>query len=108
MVPTLTEIKPYLHEAISLADEIGVFATTEMIPFCFMEGYEKHVVEPALPDIEIRAIEYSENFREIKKLSRVKTEDCRLCKHYPVCEGVTNRYARYMGTSELSPIISNC
>ena len=104
MVPTLTEIRPHLHSAIDLANRNDVFATTEMIPFCFMQGYEKHIAEPNLPDIEIRAIEYSEDFNEMRKSSRIKAEKCKKCKKYMVCEGISRHYAKFKGTSELKPI----
>ena len=104
MVPSFTEAAPFIHSAIDVGKSRGVFVTTEMVPFCFMQGYEKHIAETSLPDIEIRALEFSENFRDAKKSSRVKAERCGKCRHNDICEGISRHYAKFKGTSELTPI----
>lgn len=104
MVPDIMDVVPYLHKAINLAESNKIFVTTEMIPLCLMKGYEEHLVEPTLPDIEIFSLVHRENFRQAKKLSRVKDDACKPCRKYLICEGISKHYTDFRGFPRLSPI----
>ena len=100
------EVSPYIHKAIDTLniEEINV----RYIPFCFMKGYEKHVVgyfqhiydvkdwNIAVYDHTINPEEYKEDrvkaLFDAAKRNRINTyikkKECLTCKWYFVCDGI--------------------
>lgn len=53
IVPTMTEVLPYLHRAIDEVEKNGINCNVEALPFCLMKGYEKNILEPKLLSTEV-------------------------------------------------------
>lgn len=105
IVSSLSEVKPHLKKAIDLAQKNGIYVTTEMIPFCFVPGNEKCVMEQYKKNMTINAPDYfDEDFDRTRLSSRVKGKQCKECKYNSMCEGVTENYAKIYGVSELKPV----
>lgn len=88
IVPTKTEIMPYIHAWLDVAKKAKVIARTEAIPFCFMKWYEYAVTEQYLMDSSVFDAEYEINSFENYRLTswKAKREECKECKMYNKCE----------------------
>ena len=107
VVPNFTQIKPYLHKALDLAEERGKTARVEAIPFCFMQSYEGHVSELYLPsNVEMRDIGrvYPDFVKKRKETGKKKAPSCRHCKYDLICEGPWKEYPEKQGFEELKPV----
>lgn len=108
MMPKKSEVIPYLKKGIDIAKKHGVFAMVEAVPFCFMQGYEKHVSELYIPQTRIeeqgRTIE-DFSVEKIKSKAKIKFEKCKMCKYYEICEGPWKEYPAHHGIEEFKPIL---
>jgi MoaA/NifB/PqqE/SkfB family radical SAM enzyme len=106
LVPRLSEASPFIQSALDYANNNGLILNVEAVPFCFMQGYEKHVVElhmareRVMVDPDGVDSEYNEHRKAHGKFKR---DDCSQCIYDPVCEGVWRNYEQIYGSSELSP-----
>lgn len=108
VIPSISETAPFVHKAIDFAKENNIFVTVEAIPFCLMQGYEKHILEPYLPSIELRDLNrFSPRFEEIRRtMGKIKGPQCRWCRYNLTCEGVWREYGERNGFDELKPVES--
>lgn len=108
IVPKFSEIQPYVHKAIEIGKEANIEVRVEAIPFCFMQGYEKHVSELYLPKyIELRDIGKTiKDFVTAKKIfGKRKSPLCKKCKYDLICEGPWKEYPKIYGFNELKPVL---
>lgn len=105
------EITPHIKEAIDgLVDDVEII-NVRYTPYCFMEGYEKHVCNYyqhiydiydwniAVYDGEIKPVDYKRDrhlaMHEAAKKNRMATyykkRECLDCKHYLICDGVEHK-----------------
>jgi|GEM_PF-630736 len=104
IVPKLSDVEPFLIEAITLAKNNKMNVTTEMMPFCFLQNHISIAAEYHPRDIQIAAPDYFESdFVKSQTSGKVKGNQCLLCKYADTCAGVMGGYARIFGTSELKP-----
>jgi len=105
LIVKMSKTIPYIFKCIKKANENNVWFVTEGIPFCLMKGYEKHVGELYIPNMEIRAPDYfTSDFDSHRRIGKVKEEKCNLCKKEKKCEGVWKNYVKIFGFSEFKPI----
>ncbi len=107
IVPTYSEIIPYLHKAIDIGIKSNTKVTAESIPFCFMQGYEKYMTELSMAPIREKLMPQTNiyNLNESrKKHVKIKGAICKNCKYYSVCEGIWTEYAKHRGFKELKPL----
>ncbi|MFH1510423.1 MAG: radical SAM protein [Candidatus Woesearchaeota archaeon] len=107
-IPSLTDATPFIKRTIDLRESIGIAEMIVMdVPFCFLQGYEKHINELNIPHMEIHAAnpEHStDDYNLRRKTNKVKPRQCRTCRHDAVCEGVWPEYAEIYGFEELVPV----
>ena len=112
IVPTLTELKPYVIPSIKQGLKHGIKHTYfRYLPLCYLgEEYiefaseiveknfmrEQHV-GPEFKDLEV------EKGREI--VGKTKGPQCKKCKLNNICEGIWKYYAEKRGTDELVPVL---
>lgn len=106
VVPTKTEIMPYIHKALDIAKSWWVRARTEAIPFCFMQWYEyaiteQYLIESSVFDEAYRVDSYT-NYRLYGWKS--KQEKCKQCKKFSICEWPWKEYPELFGWGEFIPI----
>lgn len=110
IVPTLTEIRPYIPKTIEVGKRCGIkHFVFRYFPLCYMLGYENQLSELVAKDIlqeqhigpEFKDLEVEENRA---KWGRVKGPQCKECKLNDKCEGIFKEYAERRGFSELKPI----
>jgi MoaA/NifB/PqqE/SkfB family radical SAM enzyme len=101
MIPTYTEVSPFIHKAIQATTKNIRVAN---IPFCFMQGYEKNVDSLGFQD----RIKLSPHGATEKRYSTgndcIKVEGCKRCIYDLVCPGCNIHYANIKGTNELNSI----
>lgn len=53
VVPRMSELAPFLHEAMRIGRDAGISCMVEAVPFCFMHGHEQFVSELFIPPTEL-------------------------------------------------------
>lgn len=107
VVPSYSELMPYVHEAVKLSKKLGIFVDFETIPFCFMQGYEKHTSDLKLPEeIELRDIDsITLDFATVRRnIAKKKFDFCKTCKYDLICEGPWIEYVQKRGSKEFKPV----
>lgn len=106
VIPKKSLIEPYVKAALDISTKYGARMMTEAIPYCFMNGYEKYVVEKYIPMTKIYDLDFTiENFTEVrKKYGKVKGKMCPACKYNDECEGPWREYPQLFGWSEFKAV----
>ncbi len=113
----LKELKKPLHELMTFCTSNNIRFTVEFVPFCFMQGFENHMLLSCdLETIKVANItdhcfrgDYFkvgtkiENSRRIKD-EYIRPEKCKTCRHYLFCPGLKDSYAEIFGTDEVEPL----
>ncbi len=113
--PRLSEVDPYLQEALRKTERSGMtftVATCGILPLCYLRGYEIYTInqQKAEKPENVKIIDSAkeENFilatKRFHEKTKVKTERCDLCLLNEMCSGIWNFYAEIHGTDELVPI----
>ena len=105
VVPRFSEAVPFIHQALDVARGTGIRTYTEAVPYCFMRGYEEHVVEGVIPPTWVEdgpmVIEDYTAYRWVE--GKAKGAPCEDCSLKRVCEGPWHEYPREFGWDEFSP-----
>lgn len=109
----ISEVAPYLKEALDYLEENNLWANVRYFPFCLLKGYEMHICnnpqvmfDPyewdygVYPKTEQRYLAYG---RELQKNINSCDDRCGVCGILNVCGGVNKNYAKLHGYSELEP-----
>ncbi|MBC8068023.1 MAG: radical SAM protein [Deltaproteobacteria bacterium] len=106
VVPRMSEIAGFVHEALALGRGAGVSCMAEAMPFCMMPGYEREVSELHIPPTEIVYDGYVVPDYGADRMARGKTrfEACASCRFEPICEGPWREYPAGMGEAEFVPV----
>jgi len=110
IVPTLTEITPYIGETISVGKKLNAgHLAIRYVPVCCVPGSIEDISEiksvktlkeqhvgPEFSDLEVE--------KGRAEVGRVKAPRCKFCQHNNVCEGVFKEYAERRGLDELVPV----
>jgi len=105
LLPTKTEIMPYLHEGLDIGLKAGLTMRVEAYPFCFLQGYEKCSSEIYAPYHDVRDVEgLRADFNEVRRRSKRKGPQCSECRFDLVCGGPWKEYTEKYGFGELKPV----
>ena len=106
IVPTKTEIIPYIHQWLDIAKKWWILARTEAIPFCFMKWYEYAVTEQYLVDSSVFDAEYEmDSYQTYRLLSwKSKRKECLDCIMNNKCEWPWSEYPDIFWWEEFIPI----
>lgn len=110
----VSEIAPYLREAIDILTNSGTMVNVRYFPFCTLKGYEKHFVDmsqvmfdPYEWDYGVtpKTVErYNQYGVELAKGTRAYADKCADCAiGGTVCYGINAVYLDTFGDSELQP-----
>lgn len=105
VVPRLSDAAPFVHRALDLVRAAGVRAFAEAIPFCFMRGYEDHVVEGWIPEtwVEDAPLVIEDYTAYRLREGKAHGPPCEACTFAGVCEGPWHEYPREYGWDEFVP-----
>ena len=111
LVPTYTEILPYLKKSIFLSKKLNLDISLEGIPFCLLKeikNFKDFIGEFRDGTGEIRegtALRRQFKIAEERKQNlRIKIRDCKKCVYDSLCEGPWKNYAKIYGFKEFKPI----
>lgn len=110
IVPTLTEIEPYIPKTIEVGKRCGIkHFVFRYFPLCYMLGYENQLSELVAKDIlqeQHIGPEFEDlNVEENRAMwGRVKGPECKECDIREKCEGIFKEYAERRGFKELRAI----
>lgn len=110
IVPTLTQLAPYVSPTIEVGRSKGVWHTFfRYLPLCYIfpnikyssELFERRVMrqEHVGPEFKDLSVE-----RGRIELGKTKGEQCKGCKYYRICEGLWKEYVEKRGVGELIPV----
>lgn len=107
IVPTKTEIMPYIKEWLDIARKWWIRVHTEAIPFCLMQWYEWAVWEQYLWEATVFDAEYEiDSFTDYRlNVWKVKSKNCIRCKMFSKCEWPWIEYYDLFWWNEFEPII---
>lgn len=86
---SMGEAMPYIKNTIETSIFNKVWIMTEKVPLCLMDGYEHHVSETYLQQINA---DYEQH------------ENCRKCVYQRICRGVTKDYLAVHGFDEFKTV----
>jgi cyclic pyranopterin phosphate synthase len=106
VVPKMTELAPYVREAMRIGREAGVACMAEAMPYCMMPGYERFVSELFIPPTEIVYDGFVVPDYKHDRMERGKTRfpQCATCRFEPMCEGPWREYPEHRGSEEFRPV----
>ncbi len=109
VVPTLTEIEPYLHETFSYCMANNIPFNVEGVPLCYMAEFKKKNAElqrmKKKPVFHWALKELREDTHNMHRFeNKMKSDRCAFCGMYSECPGVWKEYGELHGTEELYPI----
>ena len=100
-----SEAKPYIEEAINIAEQLGVVITFEGFPFCVLKGFEKYQVDWSAQRLKLlyRTIIIDDHNKFLTQMTRTFGKLCENCLKRDVCSGVYKEYANKQGWFEFHP-----
>lgn len=108
VMPTYSELKPILHELISVAKSKNVQIEFEAIPFCIIPNNMNLVGELKYFDGDTICTQVKEetfNWSEVRKSIKKKGSACSQCDMADFCEGPWSEYVEAFGFDEFNPIV---
>jgi MoaA/NifB/PqqE/SkfB family radical SAM enzyme len=108
VAPKKSEVILPLLKALVIAENKGIEAKTEGIPFCLMKGNEKYIGDSNKRLPETSVFEYEKDVINFKKVllskGRAKREQCKECKYFKLCVGPWAEYPDIFGWEEFIPV----
>lgn len=100
-----SEARPYIEEAVNLAESLGLAVTFEGFPFCVLKGFEKYQVDWTAQRLKLiyRTIIIDDYNKFLTKMTRTFGAQCENCSKHDECSGVYKEYANKQGWSEFYP-----
>jgi cyclic pyranopterin phosphate synthase len=106
VIPRMSALAPFVHEALAIGRDAGVACMAEAIPYCLMQGWERHVAELHIPPTEIVYDGFVVADYKRDRMDRGKTRfpQCASCRFEPMCEGPWREYPDELGSDEFQPV----
>ena len=110
LVPHISDAAPYIHKCLDLKKKYDIpHWDIRYIPLCYFQDYLGQVSE--LHEVATFHTEHiapdfynPDSAKGRATTGRKKTERCRGCKLYNMCEGIWREYLKHYGDKELKPI----
>lgn len=104
----ISEAANEIKQTLSTEQSETIKIITEAIPFCLMEGFEKHVSELYA---EYQTISYDYLVRRdfsnlLPAVFKTKGENCTRCLFNSLCDGTWIEYPRFFGYDEFVPVVN--
>ncbi len=106
IVPRKSLVEPFVKKAIEIGANRGADVTTEAIPYCFMRGCERFIVEKRIPHTKVFDLDYViEDFTHVRQTEgKLKNVGCRPCRFFKKCEGPWREYPDLFGWEEFKAV----
>ncbi len=111
-IPRLVDSELSLHKALSYLLLKGKSFRVEMVPLCYMQGFEEFSTETRkiIKNEMYMYLFLNEKKRELKERNNfyyAKAPCCEVCFLNEICAGLNPRYVKLFGTDELFPVFEN-
>jgi len=109
IVPRISMVMPYVKKGLDIGIKAGIRVMTEAIPYCLMGEYKDYISEKIIPSTKIFEF-YNEviDFDKIRTtIAKAKSESCKRCFYFLMCEGVWREYSERFGWKEFNPVASH-
>lgn len=106
VVPTYSEVMPYLAEAIEILKNSDVSWNLHGFPMCLIKGYEARSLDLFRVNHRIAGTEIDDYNDYEKEKFRMRDNKCQKCILYSVCGGPWANYVKIYGSDELEPVTS--
>ncbi len=110
LVPRISDAAPYIRKALDIGREKGYINWhIRYVPLCYFKDYLNQISE-LLEAKFFKSKHWAPDFKNDdvvenrKKYARKKTERCKGCRLYDICEGMWVEYLKHYGDKELKPI----
>lgn len=106
LIARISTASLFIKQALDIGIKNGVKCFTEAVPYCFMQGYEKHISENIMPDTMIFDADTEiADFRKYRLASgKKKGPLCGKCIYNSICEGPWKEYPEIFGWEEFIPV----
>lgn len=110
IVPRISNVAPYAHKCLDLKKKYNISHwAIRYVPLCYFQNYLGQISE--IQEVQTFHTEhvapdfYNPHAEEGRAMiGRKKTNRCKGCKLYNMCEGLWKEYLRHYGDKELKPI----
>lgn len=113
LVPRISRIAPYVRRCLDIGKKSKLpHWAVRYVPLCYFQDYLDQIselqevatfhTEHLAPDFENFDVENSR-----QDVGRIKTQKCRNCRLFNICEGIWKEYFKRYGDDELKPILNN-
>jgi MoaA/NifB/PqqE/SkfB family radical SAM enzyme len=109
LVPKISQAAPYIRSCLDIGRDLPHWHA-RYVPLCYFKDYLKQIseidevrkfnTEHIAPDFINLAVESSRS-----EIGRAKTNKCKPCKLYNLCEGIWKEYLKNYGDKELKPML---
>ncbi len=106
MVPWISLAAQYMRKGLDPGIDAGINVMVEAVPYCLMRGYEKYVSDLYIPPTTVFDADFVvESFEKWRVTEgKAKSERCRDCIFYDICEGPWVEYPQKRGWDEFVPV----
>lgn len=102
-LPRLTDVAPFVIEALDDARREGREVVALHIPRCFLPGYEDHVRHPGDDLVTVVTPDDVFDLKSSRLAGGVKPEACSGCRYHDACPGLRRDYIDRFGGGEVRP-----
>lgn len=109
-VPKISIASPYIKKCLDLGRKKNIFWRARYVPLCYFHEYFKQISE--LHEVKVFHTHHLApdfvNYDVAKgrmEISRIKTDKCKGCAVFQLCEGIWKEYVKHYGDKELEPIL---
>ncbi len=96
----ICEAASYIHEALGLINDLGLDKGVVFnVPYCYMKGYENHVVEKFNMKLIAPDLVVDDADADTKRV-KIKPDSCKNCRFSPKCNGIWSQYLNLYGEEE--------
>lgn len=110
LVPRISDAAPFMRKALEIGIRNGFNQwKVRYVPLCYFKDYLNNISEineAKLFKSKHWAPDFKNNdvVKSRKTIARIKTNKCKPCKLYNICEGIWKEYIKKYGDKELNPI----
>lgn len=101
-VPRMTEVMPYVHQALAWGRDHGMDIRSLHLPRCLLGTDAAHAFDPGADRVMVVTPEATFELRDSKLAGRVHVPACQGCGYREICPGVRPDYLELYGDAEIA------
>ena len=101
-LPRMTEVMPFVHEALSWSRAHAMDLRSLHIPRCLLARDVAHAYDPGADRVRVVTPESTFELRDSRLAGRLHVPACEGCEHRSVCPGIRPDYLEVYGDAEIA------